>query len=149
MMRIPKAQIFEACKLKQEQIISDFKTEISNLKSEIYDRDVIPSQGDSSSSERHQVLLRYEQELEHLEQELGVLDSISDEKICEIVELGAVVITDSLSFFVSISAEELNVNGDKIFGISVQAPLYKAMKGKKKGDTFSINQKQYEILDVY
>ncbi|SHO63497.1 hypothetical protein [Algoriphagus zhangzhouensis] len=149
MEMIDKKAIIKGCLIKQEMQIQDFEKEIQDLKSEIYDHDVIPSQDGGGTTERQEVLARYESELEFLKSELAKLESIDWERVHEVVDTGAVVVTDKRVFFVAVSTEEVEVNGSSIFGLSTQAPIFLQMKGKKSGDEFDFNGQHYKISKVY
>lgn len=62
---------------------------------------------------------------------------------------GSVVVTDKDVFFVSTSIEEFEVEGSKVFGLSTESPLYQVMKDRKKGETFSYNEKKYKIKEIF
>ena len=147
--RISKAQMLHACMIKQQLIISDFEHEIKHLRSEITRRDDIASQEHRGTPERNEILVRMEHELLFLKNELMTLEAIDEEKPCEEVEIGAVVVTDQRIFFICTSVDLVEVNGQSFFGISTRAPIYHAMKGKKEGDCFQFSGVRYLILDVY
>lgn len=147
--RIDKATIHHACMAKQQHLISDFEKEIASLKKEMFTHDVSQSQGDSSAVERNELLVRYENELIFLNNELQTLESIDPTKETEKVELGSVVVTDLRIFYVCVSIEQFVVNGHDIFGLSVNAPIYEAMSQASKGDVITFNGTDYKILDVY
>ena len=65
------------------------------------------------------------------------------------VQLGSVVVTDKLIFFVSVSIEQFTLDGQKFFGLSTQSPLYKAMEGKTTGDRFYYQNTAYQINDIF
>jgi hypothetical protein len=65
------------------------------------------------------------------------------------VMLGSVVVTDTQTFFICISLGEIKLKGKKYFAISTSSPLYKAMAGKKQGDTFPFRDKVHRIEEVY
>lgn len=147
--RIPKSTILHACIIKQQLIIANFENEIKNLKDEIYGQDVIPSQSDYSAAERTEVLERYERELAFLREELLALERINPNQTFDKVQPGAVVVTNHQIFFVSVSIEQIEVNDTIVFGLSVEAPIYQAMKFKQAGEQFSFNSREYTIIDVY
>ncbi|MDZ4714377.1 MAG: hypothetical protein SH819_02820 [Cytophagales bacterium] len=64
------------------------------------------------------------------------------------VGLGSVVTTDRDTFFVSASIERFHVDGVPYFGLSIHTPLYKEMKGKKAGETFSYKKTTYTIKEI-
>ena len=147
--RIPKDRILHACAIKQQLIIADFEQEVQNIRSEITNHDEIASQEHRGFTERNEMLVRLEHELLFLNNERVVLDSIDPDKHSEIVESGAVVVTDQRVFFVSTSVDLVEVNGNSLFGISTKAPIYASMKGKKAGEFFEFGGVRYLILDIY
>ncbi|WP_268035478.1 hypothetical protein [Algoriphagus sp. PAP.12] len=149
MKLMDKKAILKGCLIKQEMQIQDFEKEIKELKSEIYDHDVIPSQDGGGTTDKQELLARYESELEFLKTELAKLESIDPNKIHNVVDVGSVVMTDKRTFFVAVSTEEVEVNDQSIFGVSTQAPIFIQMKGKKTGDEFEFNKQHYKIEQVY
>jgi len=147
--RLSKSSILHACTIKQQLTISDLEKEIVRLKSEVTTKDESESQGGRGTSEQNDLLVRMEHELLFLKNELMTLGNIDPDQVCEIIEEGAVVVTDQRTFFVSTSIETVDVNEESIFGLSVHAPIYSNMKGKKKGETIEYNGLRYQILDVY
>lgn len=64
------------------------------------------------------------------------------------VEPGALVLTDSLNFFIGISATMFDHEGKKFIGLNVDAPIYAALKGTKAGDEVEFNNQKYKIKEV-
>ena len=64
-------------------------------------------------------------------------------------EFGAVVVTEAQKLFVSISLGQIKVADDAYFAISPSAPIYKALAGKKIGETFEFRDKKLKVLDVF
>ena len=147
--RLSKRSILRACIIKQQLTISDFEMEIEQLSSAVTDRQESASQEPRGASERNEVLVRMEHELVFLKNELMALEKIDPERICQKVEEGAIVVTDQRVFFVSTSIESVDVNGKSVFGLSIHAPIYGAMKGKVKGEKIEFNGLRYQILDLY
>lgn len=148
-LRLPKAVILHACVIKQQLTISDFEKEILQLSAAVTDHQESASQAPRGATERNEVLIRMEHELVFLKNELMALEKIDPDRICQKVEEGAVIVTDQRVFFVSTSIESVDVNGKSVFGLSVHAPIYAAMKGKVKGEKIEFNGLQYQILDLY
>lgn len=147
--RLSKTSILQACTNKQQLTISDFEKEVLRLKSEVTTKDESESQGGRGTSEHNDLLVRMEHELLFLKNELMTLNNIDPDQVCEVIEEGSIVETDQRIFFVSTSIESVEVNGKSVFGLSVHAPIYGDMKGKKKGETIQYNGLRYQILDVY
>src|SRR5690606_14452820 len=89
--------------------------------------------------------------LEFANSEMRILENLRETEIIirDIASPGAVVVTDRGIFFVSASLEHCRVNGDPYIGISINSPLYRAMEGASKGDTFSFKGTEYRIRDVF
>jgi hypothetical protein len=80
---------------------------------------------------------------------LLVLQKMDVNRECDAVMLGSVVITDSQCFFISISLGEVKIQGKTYYAISTSTPLFKAMSGKKQGDSFPFRDKVHQILEIY
>ena len=76
------------------------------------------------------------------------LSQISNEKKNVQVELGALVITATAKYFVSVSLGQIKLEGGVYFAISPVSPIGRAMLGKKKGDSFEFGGKQINLLEV-
>lgn len=77
------------------------------------------------------------------------LEKIQPDKILDTVQFGAVVISDKQNIFVSTGMGKFESGGISYFGISSQAPIFKAMENKKAGSSFEVNGRQFEIKDVF
>jgi transcription elongation GreA/GreB family factor len=61
---------------------------------------------------------------------------------------GSLVITNNGKFFLAISAGTLTVENQSFFAISPASPIGALLKGKKPGESFSLNGKAYLIEAV-
>ncbi|MCB2196018.1 MAG: hypothetical protein KQH79_09155 [Bacteroidetes bacterium] len=92
--------------------------------------------------------LQVKQLEKHLD-EIKLLKKVNPEKISDKVEFGSVVVTDKQNMFVSIALGKLLVENESYYIISTQVPVFKAMQDKKKGDTFTINNNQFTIKNLF
>lgn len=146
-----KKKILEAGLKKQAQLISDFRTRVKdamandgNVNEESYDN--------HQQTFEAQVLAEVNllnDELEFANQELLEMKKIDSDYKHKNVDYGAVVETDQKNFFVSASLEEFTAEGKQYFGISINSPLYQAMRMKKVGDRFRSSNKEYLIEAIY
>jgi len=67
----------------------------------------------------------------------------------ENVAFGAIVRTSEHKVFFAVSFGKIEVEEEVYFVASNQTPLFEAMKGKKAGDHFEMNNKQFKILEVF
>lgn len=63
-------------------------------------------------------------------------------------EKGAIVKTEKGLFFISVSLSEIMFENQKIICISPESPLAKAMNGKQKNDSFSLNTMNQKIIEI-
>lgn len=67
----------------------------------------------------------------------------------ESVESSALVLTNKGMFFFGISLGKVLVNDNTIMCISMDAPLAKALVGKKQGDVTVFNNLDFQIIDIF
>ncbi|MFD2573910.1 3-oxoacyl-ACP synthase [Spirosoma soli] len=92
--------------------------------------------------DRHAQLLA---EAIKLEQELIRLNT---DKHYDTVQPGSLVITNRGTFFISISAGKLVVEGADYFAISPASPIGAVLAGKKLGESAIFNKISYQVLNV-
>lgn len=148
-----KKKMLDACIAKQQSLIGDFSDRIRSLtetsglgNEESYDNSesAANAQRISEINTLNELLEFANGELELLQNLKMTADTVSDEAV-----LGAVVVTDTMTFLISASIEEFEADGNKCFGISAHSPLFQAMYRKRKGETFNYGGKQYTIKDIY
>jgi hypothetical protein len=149
-----KKKLLQACIKKQQSLIDDFKGRIDALLSieglgneEKYDNNEL-----SQSSQKTDEVNSLNEALEFANEEMKVLQNLatSQSKTEHTrVEPGAVVVTNHESFFISVSAEKIEVDGQAYIGISCHSPLFLAMKEKRKGYKFTSNERPYQIEDIF
>jgi len=84
-------------------------------------------------------------EIENLQRILPKIDIL---KISEYARLGSLVYTNHATFFISISIGAVVVSKTNYFCVALQAPIGLLVSGKKKGDSFSFNDKNYTITSI-
>lgn len=138
--------------MKQAVIISDFRVRINDMMeggAEI-SQDMLDVEQKSLDEASKEEVSHLADQLNFALAELDRLERMQvGDRLNDHVSMGAVVKTDKMTFYPSVSLERFEVNGEELFGISDQAPLYQAMKGKKAGDTFGYGENSYKILDVF
>lgn len=147
--KVSKAAVLAACVKKQQDLIDNFNQRVDEVRDDTFNRSETPSQTDEGSTSPEDLLHVLGQERDFVQYEMGILRAIDPEDGATQVERGAVVVTDKRIFFIAVSSEEIEVEGEKIFGMSEKAPLYAQMRGLKKGDTFQFNNTHYTIEDIY
>lgn len=127
---------------KLEQLIAETRASNNDTKS---------SMGDKYETSREML----QQEINNLQLQLN--EQLKSQQILKninlishkTVGLGSGVETDKGKFFIAISLGEIFFNQEKIFIISAESPLAKAMYGKKEGDFFSLNNLTQTIKNIW
>ena len=128
--------------LKLEQLIAETRASNNDTKS---------SMGDKYETSREML----QQEINNLQIQLN--EHLKSQKILKninpnphkVVSLGSWVETDKGKFFIAISLGEIFFNQEKVFVISTESPLAKAMSGKKVGETFIVNNLTQTIKNIW
>ena len=128
--------------LKLEQLIAETRASNNDTKS---------SMGDKYETSREML----QQEINNLQIQLN--EHLKSQKILKninpnphkVVSLGSWVETNKGKFFIAISLGEIFFNQEKIFVISAESPLAKAMNGKKEGDAFIVNNLTHFIKNIW
>lgn len=63
-------------------------------------------------------------------------------------EPGALVLTDSLNFYIGIPSSIFEFDGKKYIGLDTNAPIYSVLNNVQAGDEISFNDKNYKILEI-
>ncbi len=87
--------------------------------------------------------------VEALQRDIDILSGIESIQPTDEIQLGDVIETDKGHFFVAVSSDEFTVDGISYRGISVESPLYLALRGKKNGDTVKVNENNFVLLNSY
>ncbi len=127
---------------KLEQLIAETRASNNDTKS---------SMGDKYETSREML----QQEINNLQIQLN--EHLKSQKILKninpnphkIVTLGSLVETEKGKFFIAVSLGELSFNQEKIFVISAESPLAKAMNGKKTGESFVVNNLSQIIKNIW
>lgn len=149
MKKIAKTQIKQACIQKQQELIDTFKQQETEMLKDTFNEDAIASQTEDRQAGKVDLLKALSKELVFAQEELVYLKSIDVMGESTQVEPGSVVVTDQITFFIGVSSEKVEVDGNTIFGISTKAPIYANMVGLKKGSSFQFNETKYHIEDLY
>lgn len=146
-----KKVLLAECFRMQREIVNNARLAMVDAQESVLENEdsteekIFDSYREEMQNKRDMFAKQYEKVLE----ELALLNKVEPQKVYDIAAFGTVVITEAQSLFVSISLGQIKI-GDKIyFAVSPAAPLFKALSGKKKGDTFMFRDKSIKILDVF
>lgn len=110
------------------------------------------SAGDKHETGRAMIQLEREklgQQLAELEKIQHLFSKIPKNNSSLSVRLGSLVVTDSLIYYISISAGEFKSKSKSVYCISASTPIGKLIFSKVVGDSFSFNSKVIRILSIF
>lgn len=148
-MNIDKIKIHAACLEMQKEEVENFESRVKSLKTDVNAHEHSASQTEERTAGNVELLSNYQRELIFSRNELTNLESLNPVVVNNKVEPGAIVMTDKLNFYISIPIDKIDIEGSSFIGISTKAPIYTAMENKKKGDSFTYNDNNYTIVDLY
>lgn len=91
---------------------------------------------------------RHAQLLADAQRMLADLEKINPDATSLIVVPGSLVQTARGSFYISISAGKLTVDGADYFAVSAASPIGALLLGKRAGDAVVFNRMNYTVLSV-
>lgn len=144
-----KGELLDACRTQHTAMIQQLKEVMLDAQESA--NEYGPPK-DRYDPYRNQLMRRkdmFGQQLQRAMEQEKALDIIDPEKEFEVVDFGAVVVTDSQNIFIAAALGKVMFDGEEYFVISPHVPIYEAMKGKKPGDTYQFKEKRGKILDVY
>lgn len=144
-----KQEILTLTKSKVTDKIRYFENLIAETRAS--NNDTKSSMGDKYETGREML----QQEINNLQRQLN--EALSQQEMLrkitadssEKVQHGALVKTDKGLFYIAASIGEIVAENHKIMTVSIESPLVKAMFGKKIGDTFTINNINQNIEDIW
>ena len=145
-----KAALYDACLRFIEGRIETAETALAQAQ-EASNDDTKSSAGDKFETTREmmqQDIFRNKRLLADAQQNLGLLKSLADVPVSELVKNGSLVETNQSLFYLSISAGQLSVSDTTAFAISAASPVGQLMLGKRVGEEFTFNQKTYTVLNI-
>ena|SRR5882757_4129329 len=77
-----------------------------------------------------------------------MLDQLQPSKPTTTVQPGSLVITDSASYYIGISAGQLVCENKTFFAIAQTSPIGIVMQGLKPGESFIFNKKKIVVNEV-
>ena len=148
-----RKKMLDACIAKQNFLMDDFRERIKSLaQSKSAGNEDSYDNADMAANEMAvSEINTLNEQLKFAEAELELLENLRITQDLERndVSLGAIVVTDHHTFFISASLEKFTTEGRSYVGISTYSPIFLAMDGKRKGDSFTFRGVHYKIKDIF
>lgn len=145
-----KTALFQECKTLVEKRYVKIKQNIADIEESLFE------ESKSSAGDKHETgraMLQIDREnagkqLQEVENVMQLLKKIDVGASSDYARLGSLVYTDKTNYFLSISVGDLVVSKTHYVCVALNSPIGQLLTGKKKGDLFSFNGKDFKITSV-
>lgn len=144
-----RQQVICSCIEQQEHIANIAKQEMDSAQQQSNDYGANVDRYDSYRTKMMRSRDMYAKQYSNAQTGVRYLQDLLKMPPFDIVEHGAVVITDRQNFLLSIGAGKFMVGKQVFFAISAQTPIYLALKGKKVGDSIVFNGQSQTIKEIF
>jgi transcription elongation GreA/GreB family factor len=147
---IDKKTLFEACKNMLLQRIADGEKAMLDAQ-EAANSEEKSSMGDKYETGRAMSQLARDMSAKQVfenKQELANLIKLENTKTDKTVVQGSVVMANGKFFYIAVGLGVIDFNRMQVTVLSPKAPLAQLMLGKKAGDIFELNKKQFAIEQI-
>ena len=145
-----KSKLYKLCHAYVDQRIETTQKAMEALQVSA-DEETKSSVGDKYETGRAMMQLEMEKYSVQLNEAVKLKQTISQMETVvqtDVVQPGCLVRTNQGNFYISISAGLLKVNDESFFAISTASPIGTKLLGLKVKDTFTFNNKVYEIQRI-
>ncbi|HBY68715.1 MAG: 3-oxoacyl-ACP synthase [Flavobacteriaceae bacterium] len=145
-----KTTLLNYCKDVANKRFNKIKQTISDIEESLLEESK-SSAGDKHETGRAMLQIDREnagkqlQEIEKLQQLVRKIDINSKS---DYVRLGSLVYTNQATYFIGISIGVVTVGKTNYVCVALNSPIGQLLSGKKKGDSFVFNEKEYTIKSV-
>ncbi|TXG37258.1 GreA/GreB family elongation factor [Seonamhaeicola maritimus] len=146
-----KEDLYNTCEVFIDNRLKTVQHTIDDIKKSL------TSETKSSAGDKHETgraMLQLEREkagnqLAEIQKIKETLAKIGTTKTSDIVNIGSVVYTSNLNYFISISAGELKAGNETFYAISPSTPIGQLLLGKTVGDSISFRNQEFIINEVF
>ncbi len=132
-----------------ENIITELREELATKKgsSDLDENDTLDPEDYSTQTVSNVMVDLLKEQIAKTEKDLERIKQI-DFSAKEEATVGALVTTDMFNFFLGVATVPFLYNNKQIVGVSVNAPIFVNIKGKKAGDSFTFSGHLYTIHTI-
>ena len=148
-MKIDKNALKKVMISNYENIIAELKEELATKKgsSDLDENDTLDPEDYSTQTVSNVMVDLLQEQVAKTKKDLERIQQI-DFSLKEEATVGALVTTDMFNFFLGVATVPFLYEHKQIVGVSVSAPIFVNIKGKKVGDTFTFSGHLYKIHSI-
>ncbi len=146
-----KTQVFIKSLDEINEQINQYREEMDNIRDSMEANDVHTDYDEEGSKgELLGDFEKYAGYLDNAQKMKETLQKIDRERYSETIQFGSVIETKNNYYFVAVPLGKITMDdGSTVNVISTEAPIFEKLKGKRKGDTFSLKDEEVKILGVH
>jgi len=88
-------------------------------------------------------------QLKEAEQEFRKLIGLNTDAIYQTVVAGSVLVSGDLIFFAGAGLGIVKLNNREVITLSVESPLFRQLRGKKKNESFIFKEREHRVEEVF
>ena len=148
-MKIDKNALKKVMISNYENIIAELKEELATKKgsSDLDENDTLDPEDYSTQTVSNVMVDLLKEQVAKTKKDLERIKQI-DFSLKEEATVGALVTTDMFNFFLGVATVPFLYEHKQIVGVSVSAPIFVNIIGKKVGDTFTFSGHLYTIHSI-
>ncbi len=143
-----KKAIIKSFKEHKEEVLDHFRQEERTRLDQVSNDDMDNRHIDSKNEETLHEMDFLTHSMEILEKEIYMLRSIPTEVSNDKVEFGSLIKTDKLIALVGAAHERMEVDGIPVVGVSMAAPLTRALEGKRVGEKVKLGSITHTLEEI-
>ena len=145
-----KQQLYNLCHMHLEKGITEAMQSIENA------REAAKNETKSSAGDKYETAREMMQQdidlnklrISALQQQIATLHLVEPDKVTPVIQNGSIVRTSQGNYYVGVSIGKLLVENMPYYTLTSSAPLGARLAGKKKGDKFTFNGRDFIIMEV-
>ena len=144
-----RREVVEACIAQQQRIADVAKQEMDSAQQQSNDYGANVDRYDSYRTKMMRSRDMYARQYSNALSAIRALQEIGKQPPFDVANHGAVVLTDKQCFFLSIGAGKFMVGPRPYFAISAQTPIYRALLGRRVGESITFNGLTQTIKEIF
>ena len=150
MIMVDKSYILGKLTHHLEQLVAELNKTLIDLKSEsdLPEDESIDPEDSSYQNYNSEMIQHYRSLLNLSVADLEKLRSFGNQAT-DLIGPGALIITDLVLIFVGVAIPKLHLKEHQtLLGISIDSPIYQALRSKKVGELFEFEEKELKIKNI-
>ncbi len=148
-MRELKERLLHKCIKQQQEVIRQLEQEINETQKQANDYGQPKDRYDAYRTKLMRQIELYAKQLDKAKIVFNTLQKVPLEQELSSVEFGAIVMTNKQNLFISAGLGKVSIDDETFYAVSAQVPIFKALRGKQKGEKVDFNGNSYLIKNIF